>query len=128
MIKNCCFQTEHHDWLLSESVDLLPKLLLPLAGPEEFDDEEMDKLPIELQYLGEEKTRESDADVRKMLIEALTQVKLPPIRLLSCSPVCSTTLTLVFIVLAVCDPISEGISAVEKHVRHFTGASQMGKG
>lgn len=81
MIKNCCFQTEHHDWLLSESVDLLPKLLLPLAGPEEFDDEEMDKLPIELQYLGEEKTREQDADIRKMLVEALTQVTLRSIRL-----------------------------------------------
>lgn len=55
-------------------MDLLPKLLLPLAGPEEFDEEENEKLPIELQYLGEEKTRESDADLRKMIIEALTQV------------------------------------------------------
>ena len=55
-------------------MNLLPKLLLPLAGPEEFDEEENEKLPIELQYLGEEKTRESDADLRKMIIEALTQV------------------------------------------------------
>jgi hypothetical protein len=48
--------------------------LLPLAGPEEFSEEENDKLPIELQYLGDEKTREEDADIRKILLEALTQV------------------------------------------------------
>nr|CAG4637150.1 EOG090X08WK [Ceriodaphnia reticulata]SVE73038.1 EOG090X08WK [Ceriodaphnia reticulata] len=74
LIKNCCFETEHHEWLLSEAVDLLPKLLLPLAGPEEFDEEDNDKLPIDLQYLGEDKTREKDPDIRKMLLEALTQL------------------------------------------------------
>nr|CAG4648739.1 EOG090X08WK [Polyphemus pediculus] len=74
MIKNCCFQTEYHERLLSEAVDLLPKLLLPLAGPEEFDEEDNDKLPIDLQYLGSDKTREEDPDIRKMLIEALTQL------------------------------------------------------
>lgn len=61
---------------MSDAVDLLPKLLLPLAGPEEFDEEDNDKLPIDLQYLGEEKTREQDPDIRKMLLEALTQVLL----------------------------------------------------
>nr|CAG4641831.1 EOG090X08WK [Eurycercus lamellatus] len=74
MIKNCCFETDNHEKLLSQNVDLLPKLLLPLAGPEEFDDEDNDKLPIDLQYLGEEKTRERDPDIRKILIEALTQL------------------------------------------------------
>nr|SVE83752.1 EOG090X08WK [Daphnia pulex] len=74
LIKNCCFETDHHDFLLSDAVDLLPKLLLPLAGPEEFDEEDNDKLPIDLQYLGEEKTREQDPDIRKMLLEALTQL------------------------------------------------------
>jgi len=65
---------ERLDKLLGETVDLLPKLLLPLAGPEEFDEEDNDKLPIDLQYLGEDKVRERDPDIRKMLIEALTQV------------------------------------------------------
>nr|SVE70525.1 EOG090X08WK [Daphnia similis]SVE71149.1 EOG090X08WK [Daphnia similis]SVE71781.1 EOG090X08WK [Daphnia similis]SVE72407.1 EOG090X08WK [Daphnia similis] len=74
LIKNCCFETDHHEFLLSEAVDLLPKLLIPLAGPEEFDEEDNDKLPIDLQYLGEEKTREPDPDIRKMLLEALTQL------------------------------------------------------
>lgn len=61
--------------MLSTTVDLLPKLLLPLAGPEEFDEEDNDKLPIDLQYLSEDKTREEDPDIRRMLIEALTQVQ-----------------------------------------------------
>jgi hypothetical protein len=55
-------------------VDILPHLLLPLAGPEEFTDDEMDKLPLELQYLPEDKVREPDPDIRKMLLEALAQV------------------------------------------------------
>lgn len=66
--------SENHDWLLSPEVDILPHLLLPLAGPEEFTDDEMDKLPLELQYLPEDKVREPDPDIRKMLLEALAQV------------------------------------------------------
>jgi hypothetical protein len=66
--------SENHDWLLSPEVDILPHLLLPLAGPEEFTDDEMDKLPLELQYLPEDKMREPDPDIRKMLLEALIQV------------------------------------------------------
>ncbi|XP_018396556.1 PREDICTED: protein HGH1 homolog [Cyphomyrmex costatus] len=73
-LKNCTFDTENHMWLLSPKVDLLSYLLLPLAGPEEFDDEDMSKLPINLQYLPETKTRESDPDIRFMLLEALNQL------------------------------------------------------
>ncbi|EGI66023.1 UPF0570 protein [Acromyrmex echinatior] len=40
-LKNCTFDTENHVWLLSPEVDLLSYLLLPLAGPEEFDDEDI---------------------------------------------------------------------------------------
>lgn len=32
----------HHEWLLSDAVDILPFLLLPLAGPEELTEEEND--------------------------------------------------------------------------------------
>jgi hypothetical protein len=66
--------SENHDWLLSPEVDILPHLLLPLAGPEEFTDDEMEKLPLEIQYLPEDKMREPDPDIRKMLLEALVQV------------------------------------------------------
>ncbi|XP_013001214.1 protein HGH1 homolog isoform X3 [Cavia porcellus] len=61
----------HHEWLLGPDVDILPFLLLPLAGPEEFSEEEMDRLPVDLQYLPPDKQREPDADIRKMLIEAI---------------------------------------------------------
>lgn len=33
----------------SSHIDILPYILLPLAGPEEFDEEDNDKLPIQLQ-------------------------------------------------------------------------------
>ncbi|KAJ8313110.1 hypothetical protein KUTeg_010483, partial [Tegillarca granosa] len=71
ILKNCCFDTGYHEWLLSEKVDLLPRLLLPLAGPEEFDDDDMERLPDDLQYLPPDKQREPDPDIRKMLIEAV---------------------------------------------------------
>ncbi|XP_008832759.1 protein HGH1 homolog [Nannospalax galili] len=70
-LRNCCFEHRHHKWLLGPQVDILPFLLLPLAGPEEFSEEEMDQLPVDLQYLSPDKQRESDADIRKMLIEAI---------------------------------------------------------
>lgn len=73
-LRNCCFDLENHDWFLSPDIDLLPNLLLPLAGPEELDDEETNKLPIDLQYLPETKQRESDPDIRLMLLESLTQL------------------------------------------------------
>uniref|UniRef100_H0VZX9 Protein HGH1 homolog n=1 Tax=Cavia porcellus TaxID=10141 RepID=H0VZX9_CAVPO len=70
-LRNCCFEHRHHEWLLGPDVDILPFLLLPLAGPEEFSEEEMDRLPVDLQYLPPDKQREPDADIRKMLIEAI---------------------------------------------------------
>nr|XP_031831920.1 protein HGH1 homolog [Nomia melanderi] len=73
-LRNCCFDVENHEWLLSPEIDILSYLLLPLAGPEEFDDEDNDKLPINLQYLPETKTREPDIDIRIMLLEALAQL------------------------------------------------------
>lgn len=73
-IRNCCFESEYHSWLLSDEVDILPKLLLPLADGTEYDDEDNDKLPLELQYLPEDKRREEDPDIRCMLLEALIQL------------------------------------------------------
>ncbi|XP_036159737.1 protein HGH1 homolog isoform X1 [Myotis myotis] len=83
-LRNCCFEHHwsgphpcllpppgHHKWLLGPEVDILPFLLLPLAGPEDFSEEEMERLPVDLQYLPPDKQREPDADIRKMLIEAI---------------------------------------------------------
>lgn len=48
---------------------------MPLTGGEEFPDSEIEKLPVELQYLPLSKARESDPKVRIMLLEMLLQVK-----------------------------------------------------
>nr|XP_018915455.1 PREDICTED: protein HGH1 homolog [Bemisia tabaci] len=74
LIKNCCFDQEHHEWLLSPEVEILPHLLLPLAGPEQFDDEDNEKLPVDLQYLPETKMREPNPSIRKCLLEALLKL------------------------------------------------------
>ncbi|XP_054674468.1 protein HGH1 homolog [Grus americana] len=71
VLRNCCFEYEDHEWLLSEEVDILPFLLLPLAGPEEFPEDEMERLPADLQYLPQDKRREEEPDIRKMLLEAI---------------------------------------------------------
>jgi hypothetical protein len=66
---------DYHKWLLSDEVDVLPRLLLPLAGPEEFDEEDTAKLPEDLQYLSDDKTREPEPEIRKMLVESIHKVK-----------------------------------------------------
>jgi len=71
IIKNSCFQFEHHEWLMCGEVDLLTHLLLPLCGGEEYNDDEMDKMPIDLQYLDNDKIRERDPDIRKLLVECV---------------------------------------------------------
>ena len=75
-VRNCCFDVEHHDWLISDKVDIVPRLVLPLAGPssDAITDEEMESLPVDLQYLDEDKMIEADVDIRIMLLESLTQL------------------------------------------------------
>ncbi|KAM6089037.1 protein HGH1 homolog [Chlamydotis macqueenii] len=77
-LRNCCFEHEDHEWLLSEEVDVLPFLLLPLAGPEEFPEDEMERLPADLQYLPPDKRREEEPDIRKMLLEAVMLLAATP--------------------------------------------------
>lgn len=74
VLRNCCFDTGSGEWLLSDEVNILPRLLYPLVGPEEIDDDEMEKLPLELQYLGSDKHREKSPEIRQMLIEAIMQL------------------------------------------------------
>ncbi|XP_057701515.1 protein HGH1 homolog [Corythoichthys intestinalis] len=71
VLRNCCFDSANHEWLLGDQVDILPFLLLPLAGPEELSEEDNEALPVDLQYLPEDKKREEDPDIRKMLLETL---------------------------------------------------------
>lgn len=60
---------------MGEDVDIVSRLLLPLAGPDTFNEEESSTLPVDLQYLSDDKEREPDPEIRKLLLEALMQVK-----------------------------------------------------
>lgn len=72
VIKNCCFDAASHGWLLSNTdLNLLPYILLPLMGPEEYDDVDMEGMPDELQLLGDDKTREPEAQIRLILVDTL---------------------------------------------------------
>ena len=80
---------DFHEWLLGEEADLLPRILLPLAGPEEYEEDEMERLPPDLQYLPDTKQREADPEVRRMLVQAVYKVcnKFLAVFILSCNKV-----------------------------------------
>ncbi|KAI0272436.1 DUF383-domain-containing protein [Gloeopeniophorella convolvens] len=86
LIKNCSFYTQGHQAILtSESdtvivppsdapapgVDALQHILLPLAGPEEYDLDAQEQLPEALQFLPPTKAREADAVLRRTHVETL---------------------------------------------------------
>ena len=75
-LRNCCLDADLHEFLLSDKVEILPRLLLPLAGPtpEDADPDEVEQLPMDLQYLDEDKKREEDPDLRKLLLESMLQL------------------------------------------------------
>lgn len=50
---------------------MLPWVLSPLMGPEEYEMDEMEALPPTLQFLPPEKTREKDPVLRMMCVEIL---------------------------------------------------------
>jgi hypothetical protein len=66
-LRNLCFE----ETALEVVMDLLPPILLPLAAADPLTDEETEKLPLDLQYLPSEHTREIDPDLRRLLIESL---------------------------------------------------------
>ena len=90
-IKNCCFVQSSHSYLLDVGgANLLPRILLPLCGPEELDAEvnfswygflridlteltiqDFESLPSECQLLDADKKRETDPRLRLILIETL---------------------------------------------------------
>ncbi|KZP30490.1 DUF383-domain-containing protein [Athelia psychrophila] len=85
-IKNCAFLSAGHQALLTPDtvtiaippstieapgMDILPSILLPLAGPEEFDLDDQEKLPSALQFLPPTKTREPDPVLRLTHVETL---------------------------------------------------------
>ncbi|KAI4757418.1 DUF383-domain-containing protein [Aureobasidium sp. EXF-3400] len=75
-IKNAAFDTDAHETMLSTDessggLNILPYLLLPLMGPEEYDDKDMETMPEELQLLPPDKTREPETDIQIIHLETL---------------------------------------------------------
>jgi len=86
LLKNCSFYTQGHQAILTPEsqtvlvppstlpapgIDALQHILLPLAGPEEFDLDAQEQLPDALQFLPQSKQREPDAVLRLTHIETL---------------------------------------------------------
>ncbi|KAJ2694102.1 Protein hgh1 [Coemansia spiralis] len=71
-MKNVCFDKDKHRELLDpDETNMLPYILLPLCGPGEIDIEDMEKMPEEVQLLGDDKQREADPALRATLLEAI---------------------------------------------------------
>lgn len=71
-IKNVCFDIKAHEELLSEDgVNLLPYILLPLMGNEEYNDEDTDGMLDECQLLPPDKEREKQSDIICIHLETL---------------------------------------------------------
>lgn len=70
IIKNCCFDKDSVWWLMNE-VDIVPKILYPLAGPEELDIDEKQGMDPDLWLEGPDKVREKDQLTRMLLVESI---------------------------------------------------------
>ncbi|KAF2655901.1 DUF383-domain-containing protein [Lophiostoma macrostomum CBS 122681] len=82
-IKNSAFNVASHPTLLSnlspdpslpppsQGANLLPYILLPLMGPEEYSDEDTEGMLDELQLLEPDKERENDLEIVKTHLETL---------------------------------------------------------
>ncbi|KAK7722917.1 Protein hgh1 [Botryosphaeria dothidea] len=71
-IKNVCFDVGAHEALIdSEKVNLMPYLLLPLMGAEEYADEDTEGMLDEVQLLPPDKAREPENDIIKIHLETL---------------------------------------------------------
>ncbi len=71
-LKNVCFETSAHHFLLSESgANILPYVLLPLAGNEELSDEDTEGMLPDLQLLPPDKERDLDPDILVSHLETL---------------------------------------------------------
>jgi len=70
-LKNCCFQVNKHEWLMSNEVDIISVLLSPLAKKSDLREEEKPKAPKFLLDLEPEKTREPDLKIRITLTHTI---------------------------------------------------------
>ncbi|KAK1759340.1 hypothetical protein QBC47DRAFT_371671 [Echria macrotheca] len=72
-IKNVAFEVDSHADLLDEGkINVLPYVLLPIMGGEEYDEEEMADMLPDLQLLPPDKTRDPEAGIVQTHVETLT--------------------------------------------------------
>ena len=71
-LKNVCFATAAHKSLLSElGANILPYILLPIAGNEELSDEDTKDMLADLQLLPPDKQRDADPEILVTHLETL---------------------------------------------------------
>ena len=71
-IKNVAFEVPSHPAFLSQSsINILPYLLLPITGNEEYSDEDTENMLEDLQLLPPDKQREADPRIIETHIETL---------------------------------------------------------
>lgn len=70
-IKNSLFDVDSHAKLVDDQINLLPYVLLPIAGPEEMDEDDMFNLPEELQLLPADKRRDPEDSIICTHLESL---------------------------------------------------------
>lgn len=71
-IKNVAFEIDSHSRLMaSDEINILPYLMLPVMGSEEYDDEDTDGMLDDLQLLPPDKEREKDLEILKTHLETL---------------------------------------------------------
>ena len=72
-IKNVAFDVESHPAFLEEDqINILPYILLPITGNEEYDDEETMAMLPDLQLLPPDKQRDPDSNIVQTHVETLT--------------------------------------------------------
>jgi len=71
-IKNIAFEIPCHAQLIAEDeIDILPYILLPITGSEEYDEDDMMDMLADLQLLPPDKERDSDLNIIQTHIETL---------------------------------------------------------
>jgi hypothetical protein len=71
-IKNVAFEIESHPSFLSEDeINILPYLLLPITGNEEYEEDDMLNMLPDLQLLPPDKTRDPDPTIIQTHVETL---------------------------------------------------------
>jgi len=73
-LKNCLFEENLHDWLLSDEVNILPYLILPFVGKYAYSNDEVNELPLLVKEQLGKKESEADAQNMKLFSECLLQL------------------------------------------------------